>query len=67
MWLSGTLSYSTGLTYQLNSSHVFLPPQKLLEARSSSSKTVIEIHDDVDRRVHHSMERSHSTYNTDMN
>lgn len=46
--------------YQLNGSHVFLPPQQLLEAWASSRKTIVEIHDDVDRGVHHSMERSHS-------
>lgn len=46
---------------QLNGSHVFLPPQKLLEAWSSSSKAVVEIHDDVDGRIHHGMEGSHST------
>lgn len=46
--------------YQLNSSHVLLPPQKLLETWASSRKTVVEIHDDVDTGVHHGMERSHS-------
>lgn len=55
--------------YQLNGSHVFFPPQKLLEAWSSSSQSVVEIHDDVDGRVHHCMERPHSTcgYNEKIN
>lgn len=50
-------------THQLNGSHVFLPPQEFLEAWSSSSKAIVEVHDDVDRAVHHSMERTHSTWN----
>lgn len=55
--------------YQLDGSHVFFPPQKLLEAWSSSSQSVVEIHDDVDGRVHHCMERPHSTcgYNEKIN
>lgn len=48
--------------YQLNGSHVFLPPQELLETWSSSSKAIVEIHDHMDGRVHHGMERSHSTW-----
>lgn len=51
-----------GYTYQLNCSHVFLPPQKFLEARSSSRKAIVEIHNNVDGRVYHGMERSHSTW-----
>lgn len=47
--------------YQLNSSHVFLPPQKLLEARACGREAVVEIHDDVDGGVHHGVERPHST------
>lgn len=46
--------------YQLNGSHVFFPPQKLLEAWSCSRQAVVEIHDDVDSRVHHGMKRPHS-------
>lgn len=53
---------STGRMYQLDGGHVFLPPQKLLEAWSSSREAVVEVHDDMDGRVHHGMERSHSTW-----
>lgn len=51
--------------YQLNGSHVFFPPQILLEAWSSCSEAVVEIHDDMDSRVHHGMERPHSTFGND--
>lgn len=61
-----TVELNAGFSYQLNGSHVFLPPQKLLEARSSSRKAIIEIHDDMDGRVHHGMERSHSTLRENM-
>ncbi len=51
----------TAWTYQLNCSHVFLPPEELLEARSCSRKAVVEVHDHMDTRVDHGMEGAHST------
>lgn len=47
--------------YQLDGGHVFFPPQKLLEAWPSCRKAIVEVHDDMDSRVHHGMERAHST------
>lgn len=54
--------YMNIFTYQLNGSHVLLPPEKLLEAWSSSRQAIVGIHDDVNKRVHHGMEGAHSTW-----
>lgn len=41
----------------LNGRQVFLPPEKLLVARSEGGEAVIAVHDDVDGGVEHSEER----------
>lgn len=47
--------------YQLNCRHVFFPPQKLLEAWSSSRQAIVEVHDNMDSGIYHGVERPHST------
>lgn len=48
------------VTNQLDSGHVLLPPKVLLKVRSGCSEAVVGVHDDVDRRVHHGVEGTHS-------
>lgn len=47
---------------QLDGCHVLFPPEIFLKRWTSCRQAVVEVHDDVDNRVHHSMEGSHTTW-----
>lgn len=49
-------------TYELDGSHVLLPPQVFLEARSCSRESVVEVHDNMDACIHQGVEGAHSPY-----
>ena len=50
------------LTYQLNGSEVFLPPQVLLVAGAHGGQAVVRVHDNVDDTVEQGVERPHTTW-----
>ena len=52
------------IAYQLDGRQVLLPPQVLLEARAQGGQAVVSVHDDVHYAVEQCVERSQTTYGT---
>lgn len=52
------------LTYQLNRSEIFLPPQVLLVAGAHGSQAIVWVHDNMDNTVKQGMECPQTTWKT---